>query len=396
MDIIIEQTKFHRILLKKFLIRPLDIKEIAIRNLLCYYQELICKKYPQEEQMLQFLEELYDAKFKVDILHYGTYSLFEYSLECVDPFYIEDQTYTLDVLIDAFDLLTIPYFKNGCAEPMAFKRALEIYQSDLYSYLDSFEMRAFDQAIKTYFKGTLREYSKLGSLSEIEKITPKDLYQYYLKIQKDETLTIMTGRGVQTKETIGHISFKKDFQFKKRNPVSQRIHEPFISKQCYLEVIYDPQIFADDPLYPSMLVLNYILGGSPFSKLFYEVREQEGLCYSISSSYLATSGILILSCSTEKNLVPKVLKSVEKVFKTLFNSISLKEIKESILSLKLEEEDYIETAVYSYLTDHFFLDYPSTVKEIESIKLVTLKSLQQAYEKMKCSLIYTFGGDENA
>ncbi|MDE5714844.1 MAG: insulinase family protein, partial [Anaeroplasmataceae bacterium] len=313
---------------------------------------------------------------------------------CVDQLYIKKNKYTIEALMQAFEELTIPYMHSKQADSKLFLRAFEIYQSDLYSYNDDYEMLAFEKAVQSFFEGTSKDFSKMGTETQLKEISLEDLYQYYIKVQKEEEITMITGNvpliALNEKQKI---TPKENFQFKERKNIKNTIHHPLTTKQCYLEVIFDHQIFADDPLYASMIVLNYIFGGGQFSRLFCDVREKLGLCYSISSSYLVTSGILVVSCSTEKQKIEQVLTSINQVFESLLENISLKEVKESILALKTEEQDYIETAIYTYLTKHYFLDYLSIEEEIEAIQKVSLTTLKKAYQKIKCSLVYTLGGD---
>jgi len=45
----------------------------------------------------------------------------------------------------------------------------------------------------------------------------------------------------------------------------------------------------DDPDYPAMILANFLLGGSPGSRLFHRIRDQEGLSYGVRSQFQAGS-----------------------------------------------------------------------------------------------------------
>jgi len=68
-------------------------------------------------------------------------------------------------------------------------------------------------------------------------------------------------------------------------------------------------------------ILNCILGGTMSSRLFQKVREQEGLVYSIYSSYAPYSdtGIFSVYFATEKENVNQVLKIVKEEISTLIH-----------------------------------------------------------------------------
>ena len=75
---------------------------------------------------------------------------------------------------------------------------------------------------------------------------------------------------------------------------------PYKSKQMYLRIIYDINVFSGDlKIYPFIL-LNYFLGASNYSYLFQKIREEYGLCYSISSELYGASGILMIRSEIKK------------------------------------------------------------------------------------------------
>ena len=58
------------------------------------------------------------------------------------------------------------------------------------------------------------------------------------------------------------------------------------------------------------ILLNEILGASPSSKLFMNVRERQGLCYYCSSSYSAVSGNIMVSCGFDESNKDKVVSEI--------------------------------------------------------------------------------------
>ena len=58
------------------------------------------------------------------------------------------------------------------------------------------------------------------------------------------------------------------------------------------------------------IMLNEILGASPSSKLFINVREKQSLCYYCSSSYSAVSGNIMVSCGFDESNKDKVISEI--------------------------------------------------------------------------------------
>ena len=79
-----------------------------------------------------------------------------------------------------------------------------------------------------------------------------------------------------------------------------------------------------------MYILNYILGGGGFeSRLMQKVREEEGLVYSVSSSYETNekSGLIIGAAATEKKKAHKTIEAIKAEYKKIHRAgISAEEL----------------------------------------------------------------------
>lgn len=394
MDIYIHQDKFHQIVLKKYYISKINKEEQTIRRFLCYYQELACMAYPTEAKMSLILGELYDAKFHVNLTTFGSYSLYTYSLTAVDPTFIEDNTYTLKRIEEIFELLIEAKMNSSTADKILFDRAYEIFESDLLSLKENLQAVAFDQTLTHYFKGTSRDFSRYGSLEELSKITPKSLFSYYQRLKKEEMIFIGTGRMKDQKdeETIT-LTPKRNYHFKDRGNPPKQIIEKNKSQQCYLNIIYETNVFSDDSLSTACSFLNHILGGSSSSYLFQKVRETYGLCYSIHSSYLGATGIIIVSCALDPKNIKQGLKAIDEAVEEMKSlDFDLEEIKNIFIANHRFLEDYLDTVIQNYISDTYFLDTPKTSEEIKLYKSVTKEDIMKVYQKLKKSFVYILGG----
>lgn len=397
MDICIHQEKFHQVVFKRYRIKKMNLEEQTIRRFLCYYQELACRMYPSETKMNQVLGDLYDAKFHVNLTSFGDYSLFVYSLTAVDPKYIDDETYTIEKIEEVFEQLIIPHMGKTKANLSLFQRAYEIYESDLLSILENTQAISYQNAIIEYFKGTARAFYPYGTLEELSKITPKSLFDYYQSMLNEETISICTGRMPAYKNLDNiTLTIKHNYHFRDRGNPKPILKVTNSSKQCYLHIIYETHIFADDPLYYACMFLNHILGGNSSSYLFDIVREKYGLCYTIQSTYLAASGIIIISCVLDPSDVEQGTKAIDEAMQQIPKvEFDIDEIKKYFISNASLAQDYIEAAMQNYLSDHYFLDTPKTSKEVSAYKKVTKEDILSAYHKLEKTFTYIFGGKKN-
>lgn len=157
-------------------------------------------------------------------------------------------------------------------------------------------------------------------------------------------------------------------------------------------MFYETKTYADDRLYYAMMFLNHLFGGSSSSKLFTIVREKYGLCYSINSMYLGASGILICSAIIEKRCGCNAEGDGGSINIDSKEEYDLEEVRKYYLSLHRGNEDYQETAINNYLSDHFFLDTPRSYLEEEAIQAVSKKDLQEAFSRLEQTFVYVYGG----
>lgn len=394
MNILLHQEKFHRVILKAYRVKKMVREEQTIRTLLTYYQSLACAKYPTEALFEEALAEAYHAQFKVQLLTYGTYSVIEYSLSCIDPKWIDDENYRMDLLFQLFEEALIPAVNLHSCKKKLFAKAVEYYESDLWYREDQHQLKAIRKAIQIYFKNTARDFDPYGNLKELKTIDERQLYNYYQTVLKEEFLSIGS-TSLPSLFDPKNLTFspKKDYYFKERNPHVKDVHLKVSCKQCYLEVFYELNIFTNDELYYPAVFLNYILGGSASSKLFLLVREKYGLCYSISSIYLGASGIIIVSAILDEQKIPKALSRIEEAVETIGKGeYDLEEVKRYYLSIHQANEDFQETQISNYLTDHYFLDTPASDQETDALNAVKKEDIRKVFEQMKRTFTLTYGG----
>ncbi len=396
MDFLLQTKKFHKIVFLKQYFRKINPEEQTIRNLLCYYLSLACSKYDTLEKYDYFLSMSYDMKSSVGLSTFGNYSLITYSLSAIDPKYLSDDNYNLKFLEEAFNELLKPVIKNNSFDKKLFNKAKEFYASNLLYDQENEDKNAYDGLIDAYFAGTIRSFKSTGDLEELVNISIDDLYNYYLSILNDEQISYVTG-DVEGLKAINNstLKVKDDYFFKDRNNTLEYIHDEAPTKQAHLFIVYDPMVYSDSKLCQALTLINNHFGSASNSKLFSEIREKLGLCYSISSSYMAASGIIVVSAIINKNNTKKVLEEIDKIFDKLLDDFNLEEKKEYYKMYYKDKYDYIYTIYSEFINENYFIKTPTIRDEVKMIDSLTMDDIKEAYSKMKRSLVYVYGGDSD-
>ena len=91
---------------------------------------------------------------------------------------------------------------------------------------------------------------------------------------------------------------------------AKRGEESLPITQSHLVLSYDTGVLLGDRDFYAVTVFNELLGGSPVSKLFMNVRERLGLCYSCHSAYNAYRGTIRVSCGLSEASLPAAEREI--------------------------------------------------------------------------------------
>ena len=182
------------------------------------------------------------------------------------------------------------------------KWRLQSLKDDKFSY-------SLEKMLELMGKNQVLGISTFGYEEEIDQITAKDLYNYFQKCIQEDIIDIYVVGDID--ENIVEI-FKRYLPFAKRDHLLEtdlyftssrqdllvEVEKQDIT-QAKLNMGYEIQTKFSDLDHYAFTVFNGIFGGFAHSLLFKIVREMHSLCYSISSSYDAFNGIMIVNAGIE-------------------------------------------------------------------------------------------------
>lgn len=195
-----------------------------------------------------------------------------------------------DVLVDMVENSVFP------KEEMNKERY--VIEEEIKMTLDSPEDLAHDLSTELIFKGKALGNSIIGTSSSLKRITQNVMREYVKKRYTRDNIIVSIAGKFDEDEVVSY--FEK--QFEKMDSVADEIsfveaeYKPTIKvvqkdiEQCNL-CMGLPTFGIDDSRYYPMQVLNNILGGTMSSRLFRNIREEQGLAYSIFSMYASYRGL---------------------------------------------------------------------------------------------------------
>ena len=232
---------------------------------------------------------------------------------------------------------------------------------EIDSYLDLPEEAIQDDFEGLLFKGHALGNNILGTAETINKINKKDVIKFLKNnYHTDEIIFAVDGGtdfqkiitiaekyfgGIKTNlRNFKRLKAKKNkaIQVVKNKSIIQS--HAIIGSQCYGNM---------HPQKTAMLLLNNYLGGPGMSaKLNLEIREKQGICYTIESNYIPFSdtGIFSIYMGTDKEKMERcqnlVLKELKKLTDKKLGAISLHQAKQKFIGqISLAEENRLSVII---------------------------------------------------
>ncbi len=297
---------------------------------------------------------------------------------------------------EAFDLL-----KLALTQPRFDAREFEKIRSAIISSLKVQE-KTPDYLVAKTFKEVLmanHPYGRLrmGTEETLKKLTPHDLKAFIQKAFAKDALTIGVCGDItpqELKKTLDHMF--GDLPDQSSLPQIPPFEHSWDGETKIIQTNF-PQsralfvqkgLSARDPEYIYMVLLNQILGGTPTSRLFSQVRAREGYVYTISTSsknYDRAYFFLGELGSANRHVLP-ALKLIQEIWSQVkekgVTQAELEEAKSYVAGsfvLNLTSSGSIAELIHYYQRWGYPMDYPQ--KRDKLIKSVTLDQLNKFAEK---------------
>lgn len=335
---LIPTKKFKTMSISLRLQSPLTKETTTLRTLLTFVLISATRKYPSTKAIARFLDENYGATLSSNIGTKGKSHIINISSGFVNEKFLPEKENLLMKQIQLIsDLFYDPLFIDDAFDEAIVKQKkkelkerLQANKDDKFSYsLDKlFEYMGHDQILGV---------SSNGYDDDIDQITAKELYDYMQKcIREDEKHVYVVG---DIDENVVNV-FQKYLQFPENNndfPSTYIYQSPRHDllemieiqdvTQSKLNIGYQINCDFLSPQHYAMTVFNALFGGFSQSRLFKIVREENSLCYYVSSSYDAFNGIMVVNAGIDAHDYHKTLELIAKQLKDIQNgNISEEEI----------------------------------------------------------------------
>jgi len=369
------------------------------------------KKYPTENAISEYLQNLYGASFKADVRRKGIDQIFTLASTCVNDSFLPDgESVFDDVLHFLFDMLLEPKVENFAFDAEYVSQEKINLINDIEAMIN--DKRTYSVWRLTQLMFSEKQYSiyELGDVDKVKEITPESLYDFYCDMLKLCPIDIFVVGDVDISKVCSYIEkrlesispqnhtypkceiFSEDFSGKE-------IIERFDVTQSKLCIGYKTSVMPESDDYFKLMVANGILGGGAHSKLFNEVREKHSLAYYAGSTLSRYSGTMIISagiegCNKEK-VVEEVIKQVDLLKRGEFSETEFNATVKNITSSIKVLGDSIGYLCDYYLSNAITGTIISPEEFISKIENVTKEDVVYIAKNLELQMIYFLTGKES-
>ena len=385
------------------------LKCVFLADLLCYST----KNYPRKKDMIIKSEELYQTVISGNTSRLGKSLVLTIGCNFINPEYTKEDDYLEEVIKYFTDAIFNPNIKDNQFD----KETFEIIRNEWISNYETKNESPMRVASYNAFnlleaESKTRIFLDNFTKEEFLDLTPSDIYEFYKKVLEHFICDIFVVGNLDfekvNKLLSKHIKLKTiknhNIELYEENAIRKKALAKTDSStfnQSTILMAYNLVELSEEEKLYSIHLFDYIFcNGSFKSKLFKSLREDNSLCYGVSSFYMKFDKMYGLKVSLAKENVKKALKLMDKALKEMtegnFDDEIIDEARKSILnSLKTASD-----VIYSFSNDAFLKEidnFPQVEERVKGYRKVTKEDIINISKKLRKNLIYVLeSGEESA
>ena len=400
----IQTNKFKTNLFAIFLTIPLKRETVTKNALISAILRRGSKNLPSQEQISKKLEEMYGAGFDCGIEKTGDYHTIKFYLELINDQYLPKKE---DLSSKAIELLLSiafnPYTENGAFKEEYVEQEKENLKQIIEGKIDNKGSYALERCLEEMYNNKPYGLYKYGYIEDLEKITSKELYNYYLEMIQSCKIDIFASGELQenTEQIIKENEDIKKLQERKfeiqTDDQKEEIKEPKVINESMdvtqgkLVIGLDVLLNKENISYITM-VYNAVLGVGANSKLFQNVREKASLAYTCGSNYIKRKQIIVVRAGIEIENYNKALEIINTQLEDMKNGKFTDEDIQSAKNLLLSTINNIEEEQDTEISYYFGQERAKrdvTIEEYKNkVEQVTKEQIQEVANSIKTNTIY--------
>ena len=352
----IETSAFKSGLLTVTSLLPITKESACLGPLLRSVLRRGTEKYPSLTSIHRRLDDLYGTGISVRPFYFGDRLAVCFSAELLDETYLPEP---VDLLAGVGELLGEILFHplldgNGLLCEAFVEREKELQKEKIRARKNKPRSYAYSRLLHFLHEGEPVGIPFYGTEEEVAAVTPRELTDFWHRF-RESFCPVCFSVGSLPEERIRSVLEENLPRTGASLPSLYLREPPLIAKavrreeetmeisQGHLLFGYRSGTYAGKPGATATAVMTELLGGSSCSRLFRNVREAYGLCYSIGAYYYSERGTLTVHCSLHPDdrafAEEKILAEIEAIRTGNFTDEELDTAKKSLCSACSQMQD---------------------------------------------------------
>lgn len=407
-NIIIKNSdRFKSVFVSVNMLLPLEGDKTGKNALLAMVLKKSNNLYKTEKELERALASLYDTRMEVNVEKLDNLYNIQIGMKLLNGQYMSH-----DELEKAKQILCSVVCNPNIVDG---KFNIEIFQREKASLIQKIQEERDDK--KKYaleclrqdmFKGTDYGYPTLGTVDMVETITNEELVKHYNYVINNAEVVVTAVGNLNKMEQFPeevlnnicekcgkHTAPNKQDVESKHLEIEERVEKQDINQSvlCIGLKIYD---VSKEESY-AITLYNAILGGTPASKLFQNVREKESLAYYAKSTYNKLKQVIYMFSGVDPKNNEKAKEVMLKQLEIIKNGdVSEEEFyaaKHSLISAYTELRDSKEAISRNVLNNEIYFERDIDLDEIiQKLQKLTIQDVIAVANKVKATNIFLLGG----
>lgn len=318
----VRDERYKTNLLAVNLILPLEKETMTTNALVPMILERGYEDYPTFQDFSKKLNFMYGASAGSSTSKIGDKAVLTLMVSAIDDSYALNGEALLEESAEVLmGMLLRPVMKDGLFDEKTFALQRQYLVDTIEAEINDKRRYAMMKTISLLFEGEAFGEDRFGTVEGAKAVTAEEAAAAYRRIIDEATVEILhvgVGDPACAKEVC-----KRAFAPLRRHPVGlpetdirigsgkvKNVTERFNVTQSKLCFGFKTDVTPDSPLLNPMRMAVAILGGTPTSKLFLNVREKKSLCYYCAARFDRTKGIMLIDSGVEHDKIDEAQKAI--------------------------------------------------------------------------------------
>lgn len=302
------------------LITPLERKTAAANALLSFVLTRSCKKYPDFTALSKKLDSLYGASLYPSVRQIGDHQAVTIAVSGIeDRFALDGASVSSELAELLCSILFDPNVENGLFNEEDIEQERRQLIETIDAEFNEKRLYAIKRCVEEMCSDEAYSIGRCGSRSEVEALTNEQVFAAWKELLRNARVELtMLGssdpqnafRRFESYFSDSPRAFSEIPPALKTPAEVKRITEKEDLSQGKLVMGFRSAYFKNDRDCLANSVMSAVLGGTPTSKLFLNVREKESLCYYCVSRVDNNKGIMLIDSGVETENVGRTEESI--------------------------------------------------------------------------------------